>query len=95
MRHSRHDCPNRPAKFAGNVAVGDGVMALRAVAAPVLEVAGLPLRLAATGHIRLIRPVASPALEVYAKLPDAEEILRTITEVWDRDERKRRLELRA
>ena len=70
-------------------------MALRAVVAPVLEVAGLPLRLAAAGLIRLMRPVASPALGVYAKLPDAEDILRTITEVWDRDERKRRLDLRA
>ena len=36
--------------------------------APVLEVAGLPVRLAAATLIKLIRPVASPALEVYARV---------------------------
>ncbi len=46
------------------------------VAAPVIEVAGAPIRLAASGLIRLIRPVAEPALYVYARIsPEADRRL--------------------
>ena len=54
------------APASGPEAVGGGVMALGLLVAPLLEVAGFPIRLAASGLIRLIRPVASPALEVTA-----------------------------
>ena len=54
----------------GADAIGGGVMALGSVVAPVLQVAGAPIRLAASGLIRLIRPVAEPALyRVRARLP--------------------------
>ncbi|MCV7259127.1 alpha/beta fold hydrolase [Mycobacterium shimoidei] len=50
----------------GPDAIGGGVMALGSRAAPLLTVAGWPIRMAAIGFIRLIRPVAEPALYVYA-----------------------------
>lgn len=50
----------------GADAIGGGAMALGALVAPVLEVAGLPVRLAAVTLVNLIRPLASPALEIYA-----------------------------
>ncbi len=52
----------------GPDAVGGGAMTLGNLVAPVLEVAGLPVRLAAVTLIRLIRPVATTALELYAAL---------------------------
>ncbi|BBY53508.1 alpha/beta hydrolase [Mycobacterium koreense] len=45
-----------------------GLMKLAAVAAPVLEVAGGPISAVASSVIRLVRPVASPALGLYARL---------------------------
>ncbi len=56
------------APMVGPDAISSPLMQLGAVVAPVLEVAGTPIRIAASGLIRLIRPVASPALEVYARL---------------------------
>jgi pimeloyl-ACP methyl ester carboxylesterase len=52
----------------GPDAIGGGLMALGSFVAPVLEVANVPIRLAAGGLIRLARPVASPALDLYARL---------------------------
>lgn len=56
------------APVAGQDAVSGGLMTVGSLVAPVIEVADLPFRLAASTLIRLIRPVASPALEVYARL---------------------------
>jgi pimeloyl-ACP methyl ester carboxylesterase len=52
----------------GTDAISGGLMALGSLAAPVLEVAGLPVRLTAATVIKLIRPVASPALAIYARI---------------------------
>ena len=53
-----------------------GVTTLVMAAAPVIQVAGAPLRLAASGLIRLIRPVAEPALYAYARIsPEADRRL--------------------
>ena len=52
----------------GPDAISSPLMRLGAAVAPILEVAGAPIRLAASGLIRLIRPVASPALEIYARI---------------------------
>ena len=46
--------------------IAGGAMTLGLFVAPLLEVAGLPIRLAAVAFIRMIRPVASPALDLYA-----------------------------
>ena len=54
------------APASGPDGVSGGAMALGSRIAPVLEVAGLPIRWAAVGLIQLARPVASPALELYA-----------------------------
>lgn len=56
------------APTVGPDAISSRLMQLGAVVAPVIQVAGAPIRLAASGLIRLIRPVASPALEIYARL---------------------------
>jgi pimeloyl-ACP methyl ester carboxylesterase len=60
----------------GSDAIKGGVMALGSVVAPALQVVGLPLRLAAVALIRLIRPVATPALYAYARVsPEADRRL--------------------
>src|SRR6185295_11183342 len=56
------------APTSGSDAIGGGVSTLVKVAAPVIGVAGAPIRLAASGLIRLIRPVAEPALYLYASI---------------------------
>jgi pimeloyl-ACP methyl ester carboxylesterase len=56
------------APTSGPDAIGGGAMALGSRAAPVLAVAGFPIRWAAVGFIRLVRPVASPALEAFARI---------------------------
>jgi pimeloyl-ACP methyl ester carboxylesterase len=57
-------------------AISGGVSTLIAAAAPVVMLAGAPLRLAASGLIRLIRPVAEPALYAYARIsPEADRRL--------------------
>ena len=64
------------APVRGADAIGGGVSTLVTAAAPVVEVAGAPLRLAASGLIRLIRPVAEPALYAYARIsPEADRRL--------------------
>jgi pimeloyl-ACP methyl ester carboxylesterase len=56
--------------------ISGGVSTLISVAAPVVEMAGAPLRLAASMLIRLIRPVAEPALYAYARIsPEADRQL--------------------
>ena len=49
-------------------AISGGAMTLGNLVAPILEVAGLPVRLAAATLIKLVRPIASPALAVYAAI---------------------------
>ncbi|MGV9803113.1 alpha/beta fold hydrolase [Mycobacterium sp. NPDC003449] len=56
------------APLVGPDGISSGLMEFGAAVSPVLRMAGGPIRLAASGLIRLIRPVASPALEVYARL---------------------------
>jgi pimeloyl-ACP methyl ester carboxylesterase len=64
------------APVRGADAIGGGVSTLISAAAPVVELAGAPLRLAASTLIRLIRPVAEPALYVYARIsPEADRQL--------------------
>ena len=53
------------APAAGPESIGGGLMALGTVLAPLLQVAGTPIGLAASLLIRLIRPVASPAADIY------------------------------
>ncbi|OBI41543.1 alpha/beta hydrolase [Mycobacterium kyorinense] len=50
----------------GTDAISGGLMNLGMMVAPLLTVAGWPIRMAAVGFIRVIRPVAEPALYVYA-----------------------------
>jgi pimeloyl-ACP methyl ester carboxylesterase len=64
------------APTSGSDAIAGGVSTLVKVAAPVIGVAGVPIRLAASGLIRLIRPVAEPALYAYARIsPEADRRL--------------------
>ena len=64
------------APVRGADAIGGGVSTLVTVAAQVIEVAGAPIRLAASGLIRLIRPLAEPALYAYARIsPEADRRL--------------------
>jgi pimeloyl-ACP methyl ester carboxylesterase len=64
------------APVRGADAIGGGVSTLISAAAPVVELAGAPLRLAASTLIRLIRPVAEPALYAYARIsPEADRQL--------------------
>jgi pimeloyl-ACP methyl ester carboxylesterase len=56
------------APVRGVDAIGGGISTLISAAAPVVQIAGGPLRLAASTLIRLIRPVAEPALYAYAAI---------------------------
>ena len=56
------------APTCGPDAIGGGLMALGSAVAPILEVAGAPIRITAGTVIRLVRPIASPALDIYALL---------------------------
>ena len=57
----------------GADAIGGGAMALGTFVSPLLEVAGGPVRLAASALVRLARPVASPALDLYGRMsPEAD-----------------------
>ncbi|MCX2713257.1 alpha/beta fold hydrolase [Mycolicibacterium sp. J2] len=56
------------APYVGPDAIGSGLMDLGSWVAPVLEVAGTPIRLMAATLIRLLGPMASPALDLYARL---------------------------
>lgn len=50
----------------GPDAISGGAMNLGSLVAPMLQLGGTPLRLSASALIRLARPVASPALDLYA-----------------------------
>ena len=64
------------APVRGADGISGGVSTLITAAAPVVELAGAPLRLAASALIRLIRPVAEPALYAYARMsPEADRQL--------------------
>ena len=57
-------------------AVSGGLSTLIVGAAPVVKLAGAPLSLAASALIRLVRPVAEPALYAYARIsPEADRRL--------------------
>ncbi|OMC09774.1 alpha/beta hydrolase [Mycolicibacter heraklionensis] len=56
------------APAVGPEAIDSNLMRLARWAEPVLDRAGRPISMAAAGLIRMIRPVASPALEIYARL---------------------------
>ena len=53
------------APVSGPDRIGGGLMALGSRVAPLLEIAGAPIRLAAMTLIQLIRPVAGPAADIY------------------------------
>ena len=64
------------APVRGADGISGGVSTLISVAAPVIQIAGAPLRLAASQLIHLIRPVAEPALYAYARIsPEADRKL--------------------
>jgi pimeloyl-ACP methyl ester carboxylesterase len=54
------------APTTGEDAVGGGLIQLAVRLAPLLSVARVPLGVALTGAIRLVRPLAGPALDLYA-----------------------------
>ncbi len=56
------------APTVGPDAIKGGAMTLGTAVAPVLEVVGEPIGSVATGLVRLIKPVALPALEIYARV---------------------------
>ena len=56
--------------------IDGGVMRLGTMMAPVLQYAGYPIRLAAVSFVRMVRPVAEPALYMYARIsPEADRRL--------------------
>lgn len=64
------------APTSGPDGIGGGVVALGPLVAPVLQVAGAPIGLTATAVIRFIRPLASSALKLYARIsPEADRRL--------------------
>jgi pimeloyl-ACP methyl ester carboxylesterase len=70
------------APVRGADGIDGGVSTLITVAAPIVELFGAPLRLAASTLIRLIRPVAEPALYAYARIsPEADRQLLVRPEV--------------
>jgi len=54
------------APTVGDDAVGGGPMALAKALRPVLSAGRVPIGLTMTGLVRLVRPLASPALDLYA-----------------------------
>ena len=56
------------APTVGVDAIGGGVVAAARLASPVLKAARVPLGIGLTGALRLIRPVAMPAIGVYGRL---------------------------
>jgi pimeloyl-ACP methyl ester carboxylesterase len=53
------------APTGGPDAIGGGAMALGSLVAPLLQAVGVPIRLLAVAFVRMARPVASPALDLY------------------------------
>jgi len=62
----------------GPDAISGGLVALGARLAPVISLTRVPLGVGLTGAIRLVRPLASPGLDLYARLSPAgdRELLR-------------------
>lgn len=56
------------APLVGSDGISGGAMTLGRYAAPVLEVVGAPVGALATNLVKVIRPVALPVLEIYARL---------------------------
>ncbi len=56
------------APYVGPDGISSGLMNLGSTVAPVFEVAGMPIRLAAATLIKFIAPVGSPVLEIYARI---------------------------
>ena len=56
------------APTVGVEAIGGGLVALGRRLAPVISVGRVPIGIGLTGAVRIARPLASPALEVYARL---------------------------
>lgn len=56
------------APYVGPDGIASGLMNLGSKVAPVLELAGAPIRLAAATLIKVVAPVGSPALEIYARI---------------------------
>ena len=52
----------------GPEAISGGLMSLGSAIAPLMPVIGLPLRLAAVGLIRVIRPLGSRAVDMYGRI---------------------------
>jgi pimeloyl-ACP methyl ester carboxylesterase len=66
------------APFVGEEGISSGLMTLGSRVAPLLQLGGNPLRIGASLVIRSIRPVASPALYMYAAIsPEADRHLLT------------------
>jgi pimeloyl-ACP methyl ester carboxylesterase len=66
------------APFLGDEGISSGLMNLGKRAAPLLRLGGDPLRIGASLVIRMIRPVANPALYLYAAIsPEADRRLLT------------------
>jgi pimeloyl-ACP methyl ester carboxylesterase len=66
------------APAGGPDAIGGGAMALGSRVAPLLRVAGVPMRFAAVALVWLARPIASPAVDLYARMsPEADRHLLT------------------
>lgn len=66
------------APFLGDEGITSGLMNLGKRAAPLLRLGGDPLRIGASLVIRMIRPVANPALYLYAAIsPEADRRLLT------------------
>ncbi|MET0455577.1 MAG: alpha/beta hydrolase [Mycobacterium sp.] len=56
------------APASGPEAIGGGAMAIGSAVAPLMPVIGLPMRLAMASLIRLARPFASPAIDLYGRV---------------------------
>ena len=64
------------APSVGDDAIAGGIVGLARLAGPAIEVARLPLSIGLTAALRLARPVASPALDLYARLsPEGDRAL--------------------
>lgn len=59
------------APTVGSDSIGGGLVAIGAMAAPFIQVAGAPLQLAAISLVRLIKPVAGTAVYLYARVSPA------------------------
>ncbi|HYO01169.1 MAG TPA: alpha/beta hydrolase [Mycobacterium sp.] len=56
------------APTTGPEAIGGGLMGFGSTMAPLMPIIGMPLRLAAVGLIKMIRPLGSRAVDMYARI---------------------------